>query len=302
MINSIKKFYLSNKTAQAIIRPILNFSSALIPQDLLLKLRFRILAGYALDLDNPRSFNEKIQWLKLNDRSELHIQCADKYEVRSHIAKKIGESYLIPLILSSDDVEDLRPDSLPNYPIIIKSNHSSGGVYIIRNKSEIDWVKVKEDFKAQLSQNYGDGKVEWQYEQIKPRFVIEKLLLDEHNKIPSDYKFHCFNGKVGMIQVDMERGVNHKRNLYDREWNYLDFTWNYYPNREPEIKPKNYDKMLEIAEILAKDFLYVRVDLYTVGENIYFGEMTFHPASGFARFVPQKWDYYFGDLLKLPTN
>lgn len=297
----LKNFYYNSTLGYTLISPFFWLRSQLVPERKLLEQRFKRLLGYQPNIDNPRSLNEKIQWLKLNDRSELHIRCADKYLVREHIINKIGEEYLIPLLLSSSNVEEIKPENIPEYPVIIKSNHSSGGVCIIRDKSKIDWKDVKKDFKRQLNQSYGDGKVEWQYQKIKPRFVIEKLLLDSQGNIPSDYKFHCFNGRVTFIQVDMDRSISHRRNLYDFEWNLLDCTWKY-PNGPVESTPKSYEKMVKIAEKLAEDFLYVRVDLYNVNDRIYFGELTFHSESGFGKFVPQKFDYDLGNLLQLPID
>ena len=294
-----KNLYYKSTLGRALIHPLIRLRNTIIPQEVLLKQRFKRMLGYSLNLSQPKSFNEKIQWLKLHDRSPLHVKCADKFAVREHIKEKIGEEYLIPLIFSAKNVDEINPDQLPDFPIIIKSNHGSGGVFIIRDKARVNWEEIKTELRKQLRQKYDDSKVEWQYSAIEPRFVIEKLLLDKAGSIPSDYKLHCLNGKVRFIQVDMDRETDHKKNLYDEEWNFIDCRFNY-DNGSPVEKPAQLNKMIAIAEKLAKDFIYVRVDLYNIEDKIYFGELTFHPASGFGKFEPIEWDYKFGEMLQLP--
>ncbi|MCG2461179.1 glycosyl transferase [Flavobacteriaceae bacterium F89] len=255
--------------------------------------------GYTLNLKNPKSLNEKAQWLKLHDRSPLHVTCADKFAVRDHIKEKIGEKYLIPLVLSTTDIEEIAPENLPDYPVIIKTNHNSGGVTIVKDKNTMDWLKIRDTLKEQLRSNYGDGKGEWQYKDIKPCIIIEKLLLDKSGNIPPDLKLHCFNGKLKFVQVDLDRAIDHKRNLYDENWSFLDCTWRYKNGRDIK-KPKVFDEMVAVAEKLAQDFIYVRVDLYNLEDKIYFGELTFHTESGFGKFEPQEWDYKLGKMLQLP--
>ena len=295
----LTKLYYSSKLVHSVISPVFKVRNQVISQKTLIEFRFKRMLGYKLDLNNPKSYNEKLQWLKLNDRSDLHIQCADKYAVRTHIELKIGDKYLIPLIKDTQNVEEITPENLPDYPVIIKTNHDSGGITIVWDKNDMDWSKTRKKLAEQLNSTYANHKGEWQYNDIEPRLVVEKLLVTEEGMIPSDFKLHCFNGKVVFTQVDLDRATDHKRNLYDINWNLIPCKWNY-ENGEPVRKPEVFEKMVEIAEKLAKDFICVRVDLYVIEHKIYFGELTFHSESGFGKFEPQEWDFKFGKMLKLP--
>jgi len=283
-----------------VFTPIFKLRDLIVSEKSLIKFRFKRTLGYKLNLENPKSYNEKLQWLKLNDRSDLHVQCADKFAVRKYIETKIGKNYLIPLIKSTKNVKEITLESLPDYPIIIKTNHDSGGITIVWKKEDVDWPKTRKKLAEQLNSSYANHKGEWQYKDIEPRVVVEKLLITEEGAIPSDFKLHCFNGKVIYTQVDIDRQTNHKRNLYDINWKLLPFTYQQYQNGEPVEKPFVYDEMVKIAEKLAEDFICVRVDLYALGHSIYFGELTFHSGSGFGKFEPTEWDFKLGEMLKLP--
>lgn len=300
MRNFLKKLYYNSNLGRKLIHPFLLMRNYIIPLPILLRLRFKRMVGYSLNLKAPKSLNEKTQWLKLHDRSPLHVKAADKFAVREHIKEKVGAKYLIPLVFSTTDSEDIVPDKLPDYPFIIKTNHNSGGVTIVKNKNNMDWPKIRSQLKKQLSTNYDNGKGEWQYKDIEPRIIVEKLLLDKNGNIPADIKLHCFNGKLKFIQVDLDRAIDHKRNLYDENWIFLNCIWRYKNGQQVE-KPKVFDEMVAVAEKLAQDFIYVRVDLYNLENEIYFGELTFHTESGFGKFNPQEWDYKFGDMLQLPS-
>ncbi|WP_196782913.1 ATP-grasp fold amidoligase family protein [Malaciobacter mytili] len=252
---------------------------------------------YNLNLKNPKSFNEKLQWLKINDRTKLHTKCADKYLVREYIEEKIGKEYLIPLIFVTDKIEDISIEKLPDFPVIIKPNHSRGA-YIIKDKFKSNLKSIQKKLKDELKVNFYYRTREWQYKHIKPLIIVEKLLLDENNQIPSDYKFLCMNGKVQLIQVDVDRFDKHEKTLYNKNWERQDFEFNF-PKGKDIKKPKLLEKMIEISEILSKDFIFVRVDLYTLQDKIYFGELTFHPAGGFGWFNPPEFDFILGEKLIL---
>ncbi|MFC1784120.1 ATP-grasp fold amidoligase family protein [Candidatus Neomarinimicrobiota bacterium] len=254
--------------------------------------------GYELNLDNPKTFNEKIQWLQLNNRIPLKTFCADKYSVRDYIKDKIGEQYLIPLVYHTDNPANIIPENLPGYPFIIKSNHGCGGHIIVKDKSIIDWKRVQKYLKKSLKSNFYYKTKEWQYKDIEPRVLVEKLLLDENSNIPDDYKFNCFNGKVEIISADMNRHIDLKRNVYDKDWNFIDCRLRL-ENGGQVKKPYMLNKMKSLAEALAQDFKYVRVDLYNIDSKIYFGELTFSPAAGFQQFIPEKWDRILGNKLVL---
>ncbi|WP_010136873.1 ATP-grasp fold amidoligase family protein [Ochrovirga pacifica] len=263
--------------------------------------------GYQLNLENPKTFNEKIQWLKLNDRTPLHTQCADKYMVRDYVAQKVGEQYLIPLVFHTEDVSQLTMDKLPDYPVIIKTNHDSGNYVIVRDKKQFDLNAVRNKMRAAMKKNYYYHTKEWQYKNIKPRVVVEKLLMQKGGSIPYDYKVHCIHGKVEMISVDLHRGTKeHRRNWYDINWQRLPFDWASILDGVKTVqsdidieKPNCLDEMVLLSEKISSSFKYARVDWYEVESKLYFGEITFHHDSGFQPIEPNEWDLKIGAKLKL---
>jgi hypothetical protein len=267
-----------------------------------IKRQFKKTFGYELNLKHPKTFTEKIQWLKLNDRTSLQTLCADKLSVRDYIKEKIGEQYLIPLIYYTNNAKELILDKLPDYPVIIKTNHGSGGVIIVKDKQSIDIRKIQQKLKIQLNQNYYTRSKEWEYKNIKPCIIVEQLLQDEsNNDILNDYKVHCFNGSPQYIQTIFDRTIEVKENWYDAKWNLLDVHY-FSPIKKYLPKPKLLNELLNVATILSTDFIYVRVDLYISNNQIYFGELTFHPYGGFMKFHPQEFDKILGDKLKLPIE
>ncbi|MDQ5987597.1 MAG: hypothetical protein CSYNP_03342 [Syntrophus sp. SKADARSKE-3] len=277
------------------------YQTYLMPDKAFIKRSFKSGFGYELNLDRPKTLNEKIQWLKLNHRTPLHTICADKYAVREYVKEKIGEEHLIPLAFHTRNPANIIPDNLPDYPFIIKTNHDNSGHIVVKDKSTIDWKSVQETLKKKLKRNYYYPGREWQYKDIEPYIIVEKLLMDEKGNIPNDYKLHCFNGRVAFIQVDLDRSIDHKRNLYDVDWNFMDCVW-IFNNGSALERPCLLPKMLSLAEIPAKDFHYVRVDLYNIGSAIYVGELTFSPGGGFEVFSPPEWDVKLGNMLILPID
>ena len=270
-----------------------------------LKKRFLNMQGYSLNMKNPKTLNEKLQWLKIYDRRPIYTIFADKYAVREWVKENIGEDVLIPLLYETKNPEDIRPENLPNEPFILKANHDSGSYLIVRDKSKIDWKKVRTDCKWWLSKNYYWIDREWQYKEIEPRIIVEKLLVDKNGKIPNDYKLHCINGEVVFIYVAVDReGVN-KRNIYDKDWKPFPISWaNKFKDasklRGSEIEPpKSLDRMIKISLEVAKLFAYVRVDFYDVDGKLYFGEITQCHGGGFDQMRPIEWDYKFGEMLKI---
>ncbi|AOW22020.1 hypothetical protein LPB138_05155 [Urechidicola croceus] len=251
-----------------------------------------------LNLDNPKTFNEKIQWLKLNDRTPVHTICADKIAVRDYVKERIGEEYLIPLEKVFSSASELIPENITDeYPVIIKCNHNSGAYTIVKNKEDIDWRNERLKYSNLLKQNYYHQGREWQYKDIEPKLFAEKLLTDEKGSIPKDYKIFCFDGEPKFIQVDIDRQINHLRNFYDTDWNLMPVELIYGKGDDVE-KPKQLEKMLKLAKELGKDFVFARVDFYTFGNEIYFGEITFHPESGFGKFNENN-DFELGKYLSL---
>ncbi|CAN0573487.1 unnamed protein product [Ectocarpus sp. 12 AP-2014] len=291
-----------------IINRLYHFISPIFPDKQLIQLKFRLHMGYNIDLKNPKTLNEKINWLKLNNRTPLHTQCSDKYLVRKYVERKIGNEFLVPLYLITKDPEDIIPENIKNIPCIIKTNHDSSGGIFVYNKSEVDWKAVQNSLGKRLKSNYYSSSREWQYKNIEPKIIVEKLLIDKNGGIPFDYKLHCFNGKVRMISVDMGRGTDkHFRNWYNIKWEREPYSWSSPkengkttgPSTDDLTKPNTLVEMIRLSEVLAEPFMYVRVDWYDVDGILYFGELTFHHDGGFRPIEPKKWDLKLGSQLKL---
>ncbi len=264
-----------------------------------IQLKYRNYFSKNADLIHPKSFTEKIQWLKLNDRRELYTQCADKYLVREYVKKKIGSEYLIPLLFVTADYEDINKDNVPKIPHIIKTNHDSGGTFIVKNKENADFIAIRKELKKRLDKNFFYTSREWEYKNIKPKIIIEKLLEDDSgNHQLNDYKIYCFHGRPMFIQTIFDRGEKTKEDWYDVNWNLLNVYY-FSSNKKYVKKPKLLNKLLNISKILSQDFPYVRVDLYISNNQIYFGELTFRPYGGFMKFVPESFDTELGKYLIL---
>lgn len=272
--------------------------------------KFYKVFGKYPDLIKPQTLNEKIQWYKLNYRHPLVQQCADKFTVRKYVADRIGEEHLIPLIYHTTNPKEIKSGKLPDYPFIIKANHTAGTNHIVFDKNSVDWKRIRVDCRWWLNLNYYHRDKEWQYKDIKPRVVVEKLLLDENGNVPSDFKLHFIDGNFEFLQVDLDRFSKHKRNLYDKEWNLMPFTWSaldeeknpLWSNGRDIKKPKNLEKLIALGGRLAEPFPYVRVDFYILNTKIYFGELTFHHGGGYEHFTPNKWDLHFGKKVPLIKN
>lgn len=309
MYNIIQKIKLRDNLFTSIGRYLFNLIKIyLISDRIFIKLTFRINHGYHIDLNNPKSLNEKIQWLKLYDRTPLHTQCADKFKVRDYVSEKIGEEYLIPLYFFTKQVSDISGERLADFiPCIVKTNHDSSGGIIFKNLNNQNWDEHQNKLNRLLKKSYYLQSKEWQYKNIERGIVVEKLLQSSKGEIPFDYKVHCFNGKPRMIQVDLNRGTNsYSRNWYTTNWEKTPFGW--YAEKDGEIKrganvelprPRNLVKMLELSQKLSSDFVYVRIDWYDVDGKLYFGEVTFHQDSGLRPFEPKKWDLILGNELNL---
>lgn len=266
-----------------------------IPMRLRLKLFYYHKFRSFLDFTSPTRLSEKIQVRKLNILPE-YSTLSDKYSVRDYVKNKVGDSILIPLIDVVDDESKLNFEQYPN-EFVIKTNHGSGSnhIEIVRNKSIADENAIKKKFEIALSEKYlGSFLGETQYDSINRKLVVEELIKEPSGSDISDYKFHIFHGKDGFIQVDLDRFSSHKRNLYDFKGDLIDGEL-HYPSNKSSIDSDIVTKLLPCAIKLASDFDYVRVDLYYVDGQIYFGEMTFTPGSGFEVFKPATLDLYYGE-------
>lgn len=270
-----------------------------IPDKIFVPFQYRMATGKALDLKNVNTFNEKIQWMKLFDRNPIYPMIVDKYRIREYVGSRIGEEYLIPLLGHWESLEDVKLDELPNQ-FVIKCNHDSGGISICLDKNKYDWVKEKKKLSIHMSQNHYYLSREWAYKKVKPCIIAEQYLKDEKTGELRDYKFFCFNGKPKYVQVDFNRFINHKRNIYDLDWNLVNLTIKCQNAPERVIeKPDRFDVMVELAEQLSAGFPQVRVDLYLANGRVYFGELTLYHGSGFEKFTPESFGEEFGSYIDL---
>lgn len=292
--------YIFNKDYRFDINRALGFYNKM-PDDEFLKRLFKSRLKYDLDLDNPKTFNEKLQWLKLHDRKPEYTMMVDKYKVREYVANTIGEQYLIPLIAVYDKAEDIDFNKLPQ-KFVLKCNHNSGvGMCICKDKSKINIRKVRKRLNKGLKQDYYLTGREWPYKNVERKIVCEQFMEDKESPDLKDYKFMCFNGEVKCSFVCSERfsGEGLKVTFFDRDWQVMPFT-RHYPKSEKVIeKPKNYELMIELAEKLSKNIPFVRVDFYEVNGKVYFGELTFFPGNGLEEFEPEKYDKMLGDYIDL---
>lgn len=265
--------------------------------------RFLKTHGYPMDWDNPKTLNHKIQWSKLNSHKLEYTALADKLAVREFIARELGEAYLIPLLYRTKNPNEMKWEDLPEGGFVVKANHDSGSYQIFRDRSEVSLDVLKRQCSWWLSKNYYWVDREPEYRDIVPEVLIERLLVGADGKVPNDYKLNVFQGKVGFIYVSVDREGSNKRNIYDRDWNPLHFTWaapskDVTKLRGEEIEaPALLPEMIRIAERLGSMFDYVRVDLYEVDGKIYFGELTQHHGGGYDRILPLEWDYTWGELI-----
>lgn len=272
-----------------------------LPDTIFLKLKFRGTLGYPLNLKSPKTFNEKLQWLKLYDRNPLYTMLVDKYKVKRYVASIIGDEYIIPTLGVWDSFDEIDFDKLPDQ-FVLKCTHDSGGLIICKDKRKLNLAKVRRIINKSLNANYYYNGREWPYKNVKPRIIAEKYMQDEHEKDLKDYKIMCFNGKVRMSFVCSERSDKLKVTFFDNNWRKLPFQ-RHYPTSDTDIpKPQNFSKMVELAEVLSKNIPFVRVDFYEINGKLYFGEMTFFPGGGFEEFTPSKWDKKIGDLITLSCN
>ena len=265
-----------------------------------LKRQFFYRCGYELNLNNPKTFNEKIQWLKLHDRKIQYVDLVDKYELKKYIEQEIGTEYVIPTIGVWDKVENIEWDKLPNR-FVLKCTHDSGSVIICTDKNNFDFGKASEKLKRALKRNYFWYGREWPYKNVRPSIIAEQLMEDKENKEIIDYKFLCFNGKFECMFTCTERFCQNelKVTFFDRNWNRLPFERHYPSSRAIIKKPINYDKMIEISEKLAGNIPLVRVDLYEINKKIYVGELTLYPGGGFEEFSDYEYDLKLGTLVRL---
>lgn len=260
--------------------------------------------GYKLNLANPITYNEKLQWLKLYDHNPLYTTLVDKYEVKQYVADKIGSQYIIPTLGVWDSVDDIDFSSLPDQ-FVLKCTHDSGGLVICKDKSKLNVTRAKRVLRKSLKRNFYYMGFEWPYKNVKPRIIAEEYKEDSKTKELRDYKFFCFNGEVKSLFIATERqkeGEDVKFDFFDADFNHLPFKQGHENAIILPEKPKCFDFMKKLASILSKDLTQVRVDFYEVDGRVFFGEMTFFHHGGWTPFDPQEWDKKWGEWIILPRQ
>jgi hypothetical protein len=250
------------------------------------------------NLRDPRTFNEKIAWRKLCQHNPQFPVFSDKIAAKAEIAKLIGAQYIIETLWMGNNPEDIPFDRLKP-PYVIKANHRSGGNVFIRTAQDIKRDKIVASMREQLEFPYEHMFREWGYAGIPPKVLVERMVEMPGDDVPEDYKFFVYHGRVHFVEVDCDRFRGHKTNLYDPEWNLLPVKLKNPQKSEPVSKPVNLGQMINLAEKIAAQFDFARVDLYSPPQGILFGEVTFYPGAGHSAFVPRVWDIRFGEPWKI---
>ena len=274
-----------------------------LPDKVYIKLYYRLRVGRKLNMGNPETLNEKLQWLKFNYRFPLQSIVSDKLLVRDYVKEKIGEKYLISLLGSWKEYSDIDFSALPNQ-FVLKCNHDSGGLVVCTDKEKLNHEEAKKKIEKSLRSNFFYIGREYQYRNIKPMIICEKFISD-NGKVPMDYKIYCFNGKPDVILVCRDR---FSKNTHRASYLFFDQKWNFQPLDKGDEnlqdvnipKPENLDEMIEIVKKLSEDFVFARIDLYNIKGKIYFGEITLSPNSGFDPDIKYETDLMFGQKLEIP--
>lgn len=266
-----------------------------------LKLVYKKKLNKDLDLSNPQTFNEKLQWLKLYDRKNIYTTMVDKYEAKKYVADIIGEKYIIPTIGIYDRFDDINFDKLPNQ-FVMKCTHDSGGLVIVKDKANFDFKAARKIINKSLTNNFYRGGREWPYKNVKPRIIVEKYMGQKNGDSMKDYKFFCFNGKPELMYISegLDDHSTARMSFFDMDFKITDCKRKDYKKLDyiPK-KPKTFEKMKEFATLLSKNIPHLRVDMYDINNHIYFGELTFYTCGGYVPFENDEWDKKLGDLLDL---
>ena len=285
------------------LRSKIMYALSFLPDKLYLQLFYFSRTGKFIDFKHPKGFNEKLQWLKVNEKNPLYSKLVDKLAVREHISEILGEEYLFPLLGAWKSFDDIDFAALPEQ-FVLKCNHDSGSTKVIKNKSALtqaDFNEMKAFYDKRLKRDFFYAGREYPYKDLEPYIIAEKLMLDENHpeKSIEDYKFFCFNGRPVIMFVATDRNTDVKFDFFDMDFNHLDLV-NIHPQSGKKIpKPEMFDEMKKIAAKLSQGIKHVRIDLYELNGKIYFGEYTFFHGGGFVLMQPKKWEEKLGDLIKL---
>lgn len=272
-----------------------------VPDEVHLKLMYRAIMGCRPDLNNPTTFNEKLQWLKLHDHNPLYPTLVDKYRVKQWISDKIGEEYVTKTYGVWSSADEIDISTLPE-KFVLKVNHDSGGIAICRDRANFDFETAKNKLNAHLGANYFWRTREWPYKNVKPCVFAEEYLEPNDRGDLPDYKLFRFNNGriIALAMTDRFTDAGLTETFFDEEWHPLDVVESGHPRMANMPMPRDFELMKKLANELAAEFPFMRVDFYESGNRLYFGEMTFYPNSGFEHFDPEEWNGRFGSWIKLP--
>lgn len=277
------------------------YSLKFIPDKMFLQIYYFARFKKFINFKKPETYNEKLNWLKINDRQDIYTKLVDKYDVKTEVSKVIGEEYIIPTLGVWNSFDEIDFDKLPD-KFVLKCTHDSEGVFIVKDKNKLDKEELKKKVNKAMKYNFYYIGREWPYKNIKPRIIAEEYMEDHIDKELRDYKFFCFDGIAKFMFIATDRGVGKtKFDYYDLDFNHLDIV-QHYPNSDKEIKkPINFEKMIQFSEKITQYFKikHARIDFYEVDGKLYFGEITFYHFSGLQPFKPNEWDKKIGDLLIL---
>jgi len=263
------------------------------------KAMYKLFFKKRLSLTSPKTFNEKMQWLKLYDRNPIYTKMVDKYGSKQYVADAIGEKYVIPTIGVWDSADDIDFDSLPEQ-FVLKCTHDSGSILICKAKKEIDIKKTKAFFESRLKRNYYKLWREWPYKNVVPRIIAEPFLKDGDNEFLPVYKIMCFEGEPQIIQtIQNDKQPNESIDYFDVNWNLLDMKQNYPNSKVPFSKPACLQEMIQLARTLAEKTHFLRVDFYSVNDEVKFSEFTFYSDAGITKFTPFEWDNILGGMINI---
>ena len=272
--------------------------SFLIPDKPYVELMYWLNMGKKLNLKNPVTFNEKLQWLKLYNHNPEYTVMVDKVKAKEYVAKLIGEEHIIPTLGVWDDPDDIDFDALPNQ-FVLKCNHNSGtGMCICRDKSKLDIEKVKAKLRKGLKENYFVRWREWPYKNVPRKILAEKFMVDESGTELTDYKWFCFNGEPYMMYVSHDNAEHATTDFFDMNYNRLPLRMKDPNSDNPPTKPKEFEEMREYAKVLSRHIPFLRVDFYVISHKVYFGELTFFHNAGFCKVKPDKWNEKLGNMIK----
>ncbi len=274
-----------------------------LPDKTFVSMMYRVHTGKHINLDNPKGFNEKLQWLKLYDHNPDYIDIVDKHRVKEIVGEKIGQEYIIPTLGVWDSFDDIDFSKLPDQ-FVLKCTHDSGSVCICKDKNLFNYDAAKKILSRALKKNLYYWGREWPYKAVKPRIIAEKYLIDSKKKDLIDYKLMCFKGVVECSFTVTNRFSQNNMHVtfYDTDWNKLPFTRHYRADSKPIEKPESYDLMVKFSELLSKDIPFARIDWYEIEGKPYFGEITLYPGNGIEEFEPEEWDYKLGEWIELPNT